>query len=455
MFCGKCGTENNNGSKFCRACGAPLVSVSNNANPAPKTPVSPAPKAPGSPAPPKVNVSDITKKAKALPKKVIIGACAALVAVIVVIIVVVNNGKTINLNDYLTIEAEGYDGYGTVTATIDWDAIETKYGDKLEFEIPVVEEYSDLFSGIVTPVDLLQTGVSVELEQYDDLSNGDVVAYTWDVDEEEISEYINCKLKFEDSEYTVEGLEEITGFDAFEGVEVSFTGLNGEGYAEITARPESNGLNYHLDTDSELSNDDVITITAEYYAGDAAYYAETYGQLPETMTKEITVSGLGEYAASYDEVSDATKTLLQEDALERITNYINNSYDSESVVTGLTYAGYMFGSVTDTSSITNLRNDIYVIYQGTLSSSNGAFDTTQVFYPVRYTNLTTGETEDAIGDYDDMYGYSRLLLGEDTTSYRTYGYLSGAECYTELMTEYQNQTVYTTVCGDGFEQYAS
>ena len=40
---------------------------------------------------------------------------------------VANRKKTINLNDYLTVEVTGFDGYGEAYAEIDWDAFEEKY----------------------------------------------------------------------------------------------------------------------------------------------------------------------------------------------------------------------------------------------------------------------------------------------------------------------------------------
>ena len=142
MFCGNCGVENANGAKFCKGCGQPLKG---DVNQVPK--MTPPQGNAGSSVSnaatgaPKVDVSQVADKIKALPKKILIGACAAVVALIIVIVIAVNAGSTINLNEYLAIEAEGFDGYGKARVTIDWDAIEAKYGKKLSFTSQAKKEY--------------------------------------------------------------------------------------------------------------------------------------------------------------------------------------------------------------------------------------------------------------------------------------------------------------------------
>ena len=121
MFCGKCGRQNDDNAKFCIGCGQPLNAAVQPKNAAPK---------------------------KQLPVKTLIIAAAAAVAVIIAIVVIaivaINAGKTINLDKYLTIEASGYDGYGNAKVTIDWDAIEAKYGKKLSFTARKTEHRPEL-----------------------------------------------------------------------------------------------------------------------------------------------------------------------------------------------------------------------------------------------------------------------------------------------------------------------
>ena len=247
MVCKNCGKENSEGSKFCKGCGKPLEesvssvaesavensqsvvktageevvnsvdqaagSVKQAVNSATQTANS-AKQAVNSAAQTvagerksgsgqtvnsgaKGGASQNSEKNKAASQKTLLAVAvgAVLVVLVAVLYLVVSNAsKTINLNKYLTISTEGYEGYGTATAYIDWDAIEKKYGSKLKYTNAGKKDYG-YFSDMINPIDFLQEDVNIQLDKTGDLSNGDTVAYTWKVDND-LSRFINCKLKF-------------------------------------------------------------------------------------------------------------------------------------------------------------------------------------------------------------------------------------------------------------------
>ena len=179
MYCEKCGTENANGTKFCKGCGAPLSGVSlNGAQPAGGI------QKPEFPKMPKMN--------KPVPKKAIAGTAAAVVVIAAAVSMTVNSGKTIQLNKYLTVEADGYDGYGTAQTFVDWDAIEKKYGSKLEFTKEARMEYGSMLK-MMDPMDFLEGSVAIDVDQNYDLSNGDTISYTWIINDD-VAKYLNCKV---------------------------------------------------------------------------------------------------------------------------------------------------------------------------------------------------------------------------------------------------------------------
>lgn len=272
MFCGKCGRQNDDNAKFCIGCGQPLNAAAPAQVAAPVNAGTPvqgtAPVNAGAPVQGAAPVNAAVQPKNAAPKKqlpvktLIIAAAAAvafIIAIVVIAIVAINAGKTINLDKYLTIEASGYDGYGNAKVTIDWDAIEAKYGKKLSFTAKAKKEYGDWLS-LTSPMELLESYVSVSLEQYNNLSNDMEVAYTWNVDEE-LKDYVKCKLKYKDSTYVVSGLEEIGTFDAFEDLSVSFTGTAPNGY--ISMEYTGSELSYYDFQASQidgLCNGDTVTI---------------------------------------------------------------------------------------------------------------------------------------------------------------------------------------------------
>ena len=107
-----------------------------------------------------------------------VGAGAAIIMLL--LFVVLGMEDSINMNQYLTIEAEGYDGYGKLHAAINWDAVEEKYWRKIIIYRRGREDIRRAHN-LMSPMDALQDCVRVELETYSGLSNGDTVAYTWKV----------------------------------------------------------------------------------------------------------------------------------------------------------------------------------------------------------------------------------------------------------------------------------
>ena len=85
MKCKNCGNENSDGSKFCAKCGKPLKEEEG---------------------------STVKAKLKNLNKLQIALACALVAAVIVSGLLISRASKTINLNEYISFETEGYNGYG-------------------------------------------------------------------------------------------------------------------------------------------------------------------------------------------------------------------------------------------------------------------------------------------------------------------------------------------------------
>lgn len=65
-----------------------------------------------------------------------------------------------------------------------------------------------------TPVAVLQSYVSVEMNSDSDLSNKDKVKYSWNVNKD-YTKYVKCNLKYKNETYKVKGLEEVKTFDAF------------------------------------------------------------------------------------------------------------------------------------------------------------------------------------------------------------------------------------------------
>ena len=242
MKCSKCGAENQIGAKFCKECGNLLkeetsqeeVKISNE------------------------NKVSFIDKIKTLPKKVIIGIIVGIVAIIA-IVCVTNAAPTINFDNYLTVETSGYDGYGEAYVSIDWDSIEQKYGNKLKYSNSAKSEFGDLL-GYSSAFEALKYDVNAYVENSRNLSNGDELNIIWNVNDNDITKYINCKIKYGNKTFTVSGLEEANKVDLFKGLEnslIKFEGRNGNAYLVF---------NGELEDGTEITrNDDFIVVLKDSY----------------------------------------------------------------------------------------------------------------------------------------------------------------------------------------------
>ena len=172
MFCGKCGAENDKGAQFCKACGEPLVA--NNPGVESKNAIGNENQSAGIGG--GVDLSGVSEKIKAIPRKILLIGLGVVVAIIAIICIVSNAKSTINLNDFYSIETEGYDGYGRASASINWDAIEKQYGDKIAIKSSALKELGGFSKGM-TAIDILREGIEFSLDKKEGLSNGDNLSY--------------------------------------------------------------------------------------------------------------------------------------------------------------------------------------------------------------------------------------------------------------------------------------
>lgn len=444
MFCKKCGAENDNSAKFCKSCGAPLASngddhrvegsSSLSSENQDKTPLSA-----------NAAISNLAEKSKKLSKKALIGICGAVVAIIAIIVIASNAGKTINLNDYVTVEATGYDGYGSASISIDWDAIEKKYGKKIAYTNASKKTLGG-FSSLMTPLDTLEASVSVQLDQDRNLSNGDTINYSWSV-VDDISKVIKCKLKYKDGTYTVSELEKLDTFDAFADVEVTFSGISPNGQAAITYNgSDLSSYDFRCDKTSGLKNDDKITVSLSNT--DMEDYATILGKIPAATSKIYTVSGLQEYVTSYADITDTFIENTKKEAEDTIYSYAASHFSKTSALNNLEYAGYIYNCLKDDRGLNSVHNALYLIYKGDVSNSEGAFSTTKVYFPVQFANILKVGDDCSFTNNNGIKGHSPLDSGWDSTD----GYTNPLTCYTEIVDS--NRDDYTSECGDGFEIYA-
>ena len=312
------------------------------------------------------------------------------IVVILLLFLIINAKPTIDLNDYLVISFEGYEGYGFASIEIDWDAIQKEYGNKISFKNKQLGENLLISQGVL-PLDYMEKYVNISLEKTSNLSTGEEIFYTWNISEEHLSS-LNCNLNYQNGAYNVTGLNEMNFIDAFADLDVTISGNSSYGIANVQYLGTNFSENdFSYDKNNFLSNGDVIKISFDKAKYDS--YA-TQGYVPLELEKEYLVSGLNEFISSTSELSETAMKELQDAAYEKVINYSDyqNMYRK---ITNCTYLGnYFFNKVKDLETV-SVRNYLCFVYRIDTVKSNKP---TTYFSYVEFRNICTDSEGNCIAD---------------------------------------------------------
>ena len=313
-------------------------------------------------------------------KKILICGLALLGLVIIILLIAKSVRPSINLNDYLTIETTGYEGYGTATARIDWDAVEEKYGSKISITGAAQQKYGG-FMMMMTPMDVIRDNVSVKLDKNSNLSNDDVITYEWDISEK-LSKYVKNKIKYTNDSFVVSNLSSIGTFDAFSDVIVSYSGIAPDGVANISYNGSDLSANdFSIDKNKGLSNGDVIKVFIN--SNNIDQYANNLGKIPAEFEKSYTVNGLDSYITKVSEIDSDTLKEMQLKAAEVFHDKEVSRMGEWEELISFTYLGcYLHKAVKPIFMGAN--NEIYLVFRvrmhNTFSNNGDTYDRENDFY---------------------------------------------------------------------------
>ena len=372
----------------------------------------------------------ITDKLKKISKKTwgIIGACVALVLVLLIVIAL--HKPTVNLNDYLKVTYGGYDGGGVAYTEIDWNSMKEDFENKISYKRGMAQ------TGGMTPIDIIMEYTNANIEgKNEKLSNGDKVSYTWKVDKDAIAKLIKCKIKYSDGSKKVSGLKEMELFDPFKNLKVTFSGVEPNGEADI----EYNGdmlseYDFTCDKTSGLKNGDKIKISL---TEDAGYYVDQYNKAPSVLEKEYKVKNLGKYLSKIKEVDTDGMNSARAKAQKSISDMVD--YWSEDVTLDkVSYAGDYLQVAKDSDDYT--KNYYGVIYQinAHIQPDGGQRKDVVSYYSMKFENVIVGgdgKCEIDLDEYDVPYDDFSVEVTSGDLSSGSYSF-DGYQTLEELKKNY-------------------
>lgn len=375
----------------------------------------------------------ITDKLKKISKKTwgIIGACVALVLVLLIVIAL--HKPTVNLNDYLKVTYGGYDGGGVAYTEIDWNSMKEDFENKISYKRGMAQ------TGGMTPIDIIMEYTNANIEgKNEKLSNGDKVSYTWKVDKDAIAKLIKCKIKYSDGSKKVSGLKEMELFDPFKNLKVTFSGVEPNGEADI----EYNGdmlseYDFTCDKTSGLKNGDKIKISL---TEDAGYYVDQYNKAPSVLEKEYKVKNLGKYLSKIKEVDTDGMNSARAKAQKSISDMVD--YWSEDVTLDkVSYAGDYLQVAKDSDDYT--KNYYGVIYQinAHIQPDGGQRKDVVSYYSMKFENVIVGgdgKYEIDLDEYDVPYDDFSVEVTSGDLSSGSYSF-DGYQTLEELKKNYVDE----------------
>lgn len=435
MICTHCGKEIQNGITFCPYCGSTVN-----------------------------NAKENTKMKKRNPAKVLV-PIAAVAVVAAGGWAFANRTPTIDVSKYMTLSADGYNTVGKLNISFDTEKLEKDYGKQIatRFKKQMKNLKDDTF-GLSSLTASLYDGYEADLfaetcatgsaDKTKNLSNGDVVTYTWDDNSDEAEEAFGVKVKYSDITYTVSGLASVNTFDAFDGVDVEFSGISPDGRATINSLPtaaEAQGLYYTLDENSGLSNGDTVTLTVHSNRDDFSDCIDKYGAMPQATEKTFTVEGLNEYVTSADTLSDSVLVSLQNQAEDVFKSYAAQRFSNGQTFKGMTYLGNYILTPKNKDSWGD-KDRIVLAYQVTVhhdytSELNTTYDADDSFFwYITFNNVSKdadGNIASGLNDYDTPTtfvkidsGVQKYSFSSSTETWEYYGYASLDSLYNAAVNQY-------------------
>ena len=435
MICTYCGKEIQNGITFCPYCGSTVN-----------------------------NAKENTKMKKHNPAKVLV-SIAAVAVVAAGGWAFANRTPTIDVSKYMTLSADGYNTVGKLNISFDTEKLEKDYGKQITTRFKKqMKNLKDDTYGLSSLTASLYDGYETDLfaetcatgsaDKTKNLSNGDVVTYTWDDNSDEAEEAFGVKVKYTDITYTVSGLASVNTFDAFDGVDVEFSGISPDGRATVNSLPtaaEAQGLYYTLDENSGLSNGDTVTLTVHSNRDDFSDCIDKYGAMPQATEKTFTVEGLNEYVTSADTLSDSVLVSLQNQAEDVFKSYAAQRFSNGQTFKGMTYLGNYILTPKNKDSWGD-KDRIVLAYQVTVhhdytSELNTTYDADDSFFWYITFNNVSKDADDNIAsglnDYDTPTtfvkidsGVQKYSFSSSTETWEYYGYASLDSLYNAAVNQY-------------------
>ncbi len=266
----------------------------------------------------------------------------------------------VDLNQYVSLECEGYDSAGTATYTIDWEGLVDDNRKAFDLE----EDASK--KSVKRVARKLEDKISGELDETENLSNGDTVTFQWDkIDTDKLEERYPVKLSYSDVKLEVKGLDEPEDFNPFDYLTVSYEGEAPHGYVYLETDSDiPYYVSFEADQSDNLRNGDKIKVTVSSYMDEDLEEECLASGLKLTETeKTYTVEGLESYVQKLDEIPEDIMARMTAKAQEKYGQIVADNWNDPTSYKGITFVGNYLLTPKDTEDYTFYENSLYFVFK--------------------------------------------------------------------------------------------
>lgn len=309
---------------------------------------------------------------------------------------------TIDPARYINVDISGYNEYGEADVSFDEDALVEQIASNLDtnslFRKIKVSNKTDFAKK------LLDEGFSYSIGNTKNLSNGDKVEVTFDIDNSIFRQY-HVELATAPLEITVTGLKEVEKVDVFSTLTIRYSGISPDGSISITGLDST--LKIKAEPDSGLANGDTVTLTlSPKSVSSFEKYMEKYEKVPAETSTTITVNGLSEYMTSIDQLTSDAEDQIDAAAEEALQQEISADWDDEQVYKSMISCGYILYSSDDSDA--DPHNTLYGVYKVNVVNGGSAI---AYYYYVGFEDAVINSDESCSVDTDK---YSTPGSGSDS-----------------------------------------
>lgn len=306
--------------------------------------------------------------------------------------------KKINLNKYVTVETEGYDTVGSVRYSFDLDKFEEDYAGKIKQsdnypKSTTIYGLYDYDEKLTIEEMLLDDCVGFYFDKNNGLCNGDEIVLKANIDQTIATEYYNVELIFDDINYKVENLKNVSDFDPFDYIEVEYSGIAPNGVFEVKPNlniPEMQYLNITYENTTSnggCDNGDIFKVKVkEQY--DVNSFVSQFGERVVNYEKEYTISGLKEYLNDNSYISDELYDNMNQQLMDYFYSYKAKNWNNKTVLNDI-HLNSLYLLNSKPGKQLEYSNRLYLVYEVNVTCPDN--ETFTYYWYGEFTNLILNE----------------------------------------------------------------